>query len=59
MRKHDLAPGLFPQLPDVLMRVVTVDTTLQRLDATTVRSAVRTLTRLGLGVETIRTFLRE
>jgi hypothetical protein len=59
VRKHDLAPRLFQQLTDGLIRIFTVDTTLQRIDSTTVRSAVRTLTRLGIVVETISKFLRE
>ena len=59
VRAHGLAPQLFQQLTDVLIRVFTVDTTLQRIDSTTVRSAVRTLTRLGIVVETISKFLRE
>jgi hypothetical protein len=50
---------LFQQLTDVLIRTFTVDTTLQRIDSTTVRSAVRTLTRLGIVVETVSKFLRE
>jgi hypothetical protein len=59
VREHGLAPRLLQQLTDVLIRTLTVDTSRQRLDSTPVRSAVRTLTRLGIVVETVRKFLRE
>jgi hypothetical protein len=59
VREHGLAPRLFRQLTDVLIRTFAVDTSFQRIDSTTVRSAVRTLTRLGIVVETVSKFLRE
>src|SRR5262249_5646356 len=59
VREHDLAPLLFQQLTDVLLQHCVVDTSRQRIDSTTVRSAVRTLTRLGIVVETVSKFLRE
>jgi hypothetical protein len=45
VRESGLAPLVLQQLTDVLIRAFAVDTTLQRIDSTTVRSAVRTLTR--------------
>jgi hypothetical protein len=59
VRKHGLAPLVFQQLTDVLIHTFAVDTTLQRIDSTTVRSAVRTLTRFGIVVETVSKFLGE
>jgi Transposase domain (DUF772) len=59
VRKHDLASLLFQQLTDILLQHFAVDTSRQRIDSTTVRSAVRTLTRLGIVVETVGKFLRE
>jgi hypothetical protein len=59
VREHGLAPFLFQQLTDVLIRAFAVDTTLQRIDSAPVKSAVRTLTRLGIVGETVRKFLRE
>jgi len=59
VREHRLASLLFQQLTDSLLRTFAVDTTLQRIDSTTVQSAVRTLTRLGIVVETVSKFLRE
>ena len=59
MREHGLAPRGFRQLTDVLIRTFTVDTTLQRIASTTLWSAVRTWTRVGIVVETVSQFLRE
>ena len=59
VREHGLAQLVLQQLTDVLIRTFAVDTRLQRIDSTTVRSAVRTLTRLGIVVETVSKFLRE
>jgi hypothetical protein len=59
VREHRLASLLFQQLTDRLIRTFTVDPTLQRIDSTTVRSAARTLTRLGIVVETVSKSLRE
>jgi Transposase DDE domain/Transposase domain (DUF772) len=59
VREHGLAPLLFQQLTDILLQHLAVDTSHQRIDSTTVRSAVRTLTRLGIVVETVGKFLRE
>lgn len=50
---------LFRGLTDELVRGFGVDTSRQRLDSTGIRSAMRTLTRLGTVVETISKFLRE
>ncbi len=50
---------LFHSLTDQLIKAVGVDTSRQRLDSTAIRSAMRTLTRLGTVVETISKFLRE
>jgi Transposase domain (DUF772) len=45
VRAHCLASRLFRQWTYVLIRTFAVDTTLQRIESTTVRSAVRTVTR--------------
>lgn len=50
---------LFRTLTDKLIESIGVDTSKQRLDSTTVRSAIRGLTRLGLLVEATSKFLRE
>jgi len=50
---------LFQTLTDQLIRKLKIDTGRQRIDSTAVRSAMRTLTRLGIVVETISKFLRE
>ena len=50
---------LFRTLTDKLIEQVGVDTSKQRLDSTTVRSAIRGLTRLGILVEAASKFLRE
>jgi len=50
---------LFRTLTDKLIDKIGVDTSKQRLDSTTVRSAIRGLTRLGILVEATSKFLRE
>ena len=50
---------LFRDLTDRLIQSFRVDTTRQRLDSTSIRSAMRTLTRLGILVETLSKFLRD
>ena len=50
---------LFRTLTDRLIEKVGVDTHRQRLDSTTVKSAIRGLTRLGILVEATSKFLRE
>ncbi len=50
---------LFRTLTDRLIQAVGADTTKQRLDSTTVQSAIRGLTRLGILVEAASKFLRE
>ncbi len=50
---------LFRGLTDRLIGSFSVDTSRQRLDSTAIRSAMRSLTRLGVVVETISKFLRE
>ena len=50
---------LFRGLTDQLIEKVGIDTTRQRLDSTTVQSAIRGLTRLGILVEAASKFLRE
>jgi len=50
---------LFRTLTDQLIEKIGVDTTKQRLDSTTVKSAIRGLTRLGILVEAASKFLRE
>jgi Transposase domain (DUF772) len=50
---------LFRTLTDRLIQEVGVETTKQRLDSTSVKSAIRGLTRLGILVEATSKFLRE
>lgn len=50
---------MFRTLTDKLIASVGVDTSRQRLDSTAIRSAMRSLTRLGTIVETVSKFLRE
>ena len=50
---------LFQRLTDRLVRAFSVDTSRQRMDSTALRSAMRSLTRLGIVVETISKFARE
>ncbi len=50
---------LFQTLTDRLIQAVGVETTKRRLDSTTVKSAIRGLTRLGILVEAVSKFLRE
>ncbi len=50
---------LFRTLTDQMIAKIGVDTTRQRLDSTTVQSAIRGLTRLGILVEATSKFLRE
>ena len=50
---------MFRNLTDKLIGSVGVDTSRQRLDSTAIRSAMRSLTRLGTIVETVSKFLRE
>jgi hypothetical protein len=50
---------LFRALTDRLIGAFEVDPAKQRLDSTAIRSAMRSLTRLGVVVETISKFLRE
>ena len=57
--EHGLDEELFKQLTDRLIRAFAVDTAQQRIDSTAVRSAMRTMTRLGILVDTVSKFLRE
>jgi hypothetical protein len=50
---------LFRSLTDRLIKAIGADAGKQRLDSTALRSAMRTLTRLGTVVEAISKFLRE
>ncbi|GMQ83144.1 MAG: hypothetical protein BMS9Abin05_2630 [Rhodothermia bacterium] len=50
---------MFRTLTDKLISSVGVDTSRQRLDSTAIRSAMRSLSRLGTIVETVSKFLRE
>lgn len=50
---------LFRRMTDRLVRAFAVDTSRQRMDSTALRSAMRSLTRLGIVVETISKFTRE
>lgn len=50
---------LFQRMTDRLVRAFSVDTSRQRMDSTALRSAMRSLTRLGIVVETISKFIRE
>jgi hypothetical protein len=51
--------ALFRGLTDRLVRAFAVDTSRQRMDRAALRSAMRTMTRLGIVVETISKFVRE
>lgn len=53
-----LDEDLFRHLTDKLVAVFDVDTSRQRIDSTALRSAMRSLTRLGIVVETISKFVR-
>lgn len=55
----ELDKELFERLTDRLINAFAVDTTLQRIDSTAVRSAMRDMNRLGILVATVRKFLRE
>jgi hypothetical protein len=50
---------LFRRMTDRLVHAFSVDTSRQRMDSTALRSAMRSLTRLGIVVETISKFARE
>lgn len=50
---------LFRSLTDRLIQGIGVDTNKQRLDSTAVRSAIRSLTRLGILVEATSKYLRD
>jgi hypothetical protein len=50
---------LFRRMTDRLLRAFSVDASHQRMDSTALRSAMRSLTRLGIVVETISKFIRE
>lgn len=50
---------LFRRMTDRLVRAFSVDTSRQRMDSTALRSAMRSLTRPGIVVETISKFVRE
>ena len=50
---------LFRRMTDRLVRAFSVDISHQRMDSTALRSAMRSLTRLGIVVETISKFARE
>ena len=54
-----LVEVLFRTLTDQLIEKIGVETGKQRLDSTTVKSAIRGLTRLGILVESVSKFLRE
>lgn len=57
--EKDLDGLLFRLLTDEVIASVGVDTSKQRIDSTSIRSAMRSLNRLGIVVETISKFLRE
>ena len=57
--EQQLDQVLFRTLTDRLIAEVGVDTRKQRLDSTAIRSAIRSLTRLGILVEGISKFLRQ
>lgn len=59
MIDHELDQLLFADLTDKLIQAFNVVTDKQRLDSTAVRSAMRSLTRLGVVVESISKFVRE
>lgn len=56
---EELDEVLFRRMTDRLVRAFAVDTSRQRMDSTALRSAMRSLTRLGIVVETISKFARE
>jgi DDE family transposase/transposase-like protein DUF772 len=56
---YGLDQVIFRSLTDRLIKAVGADTGKQRLDSTAIRSAMRSLTRLGILVESISKFLRE
>lgn len=56
---QDLDEILFRGLTDRLVGAFDVDASRQRMDSTALRSAMRTLTRLGIVVEGISKFVRE
>lgn len=56
---NGLQETLFRGLTDQLIKAFGIDTGRQRIDSTSIRSDMRTLTRLGIVVETISKFLRE
>jgi len=57
--EQKLEEALFRQLTDELVSTFKVESTRQRIDSTAVRSAMRSLTRLGIFVEAVSKFLRE
>ena len=57
--QHHLDEVLFQSLTDKLIASVGVNTRKQRIDSTGVRSFMRSLTRLGILVESMSKFLRE
>ncbi len=57
--EQDLDGELFRHLTDRLAPAFSVDTSHQRMDSTTLRSAMGALMRLGIVVETISKFARE
>jgi hypothetical protein len=56
---HRLEERLFRSITDTLVQACAADPHSQHIDSTVVRSAMRTLTRLGIVVATVRKFLRE
>lgn len=50
---------IFAKLTDDLVKKFNVNTSLQRIDSTAIRSAMKSMTRLGAMVASIRKFLRE
>jgi hypothetical protein len=54
-----LDKDLFSTLTDELIHKFEVNTSLQRIDSTAIRSAMKSMTRLGAMVASIRKFLRE
>ena len=56
---HELDQLLFAELTDQLIKAFNVVTDKQRLDSTAICSAMRSLTRLGVVVESISKFVRE
>ena len=57
--EHELDVLLFEGMTDELLKAFDVDAGQQRLDSTSIRSAMRSLTRLGVVVEVVSKFLRE